>query len=279
MNIQDSITGAHAAIAKALVEDPESHNALFYLAQIHIQLDLDYARAEQIIRRGMELYPGGDWWHGFLAGIAFREGRHAEALKLILEELKIVQGTDRPSLLTALAGIFLNSGNYERAIETTDEGLTLVGKSPARGIILLRRAEALYALGREAEAAKVLEEAWQLGGLEIPHEFAATFAALGEHERALRVLNTAVIAPGIRMPFISAYVYTGDLDKAFEILERAVEDHDSSVLESWHSAKALDLIRSDPRFVALEARKEAKVTHTEAFLGGRISDATASESI
>ncbi len=266
LTIEEASAGAHRAIERSLAVNPDSPDALFFLAQIFIQLDLDYASAEDTIKRGLELMPNGRWWPVFLANIAFREGRDDEAMRLLRMAYTFDFTSEKAVFLSLYAWNLLNTGENERALAVSDEILPLVDGGEPRTEALLIRTSALIALQRMDEARSVIDEAWLLGGTHKPEAFAAAYVALGETEKAETILSRARMAPRNRGFFAAGYVALGKYDKFFDTVRAGILDHDPSVIGKLPLYAGLEQVRSDPRFGELVALLESKETRTARYL-------------
>ncbi len=66
--------------------------------------------------------------------------------------------------------------------------------------------------------------------------------------------NRGHIVPGYQSP--------GDINKAFEMIKRRIEDHDKSLLDIIRPGVWIDEIRHDPRYREMITLPESKETHT-----------------
>jgi TolB-like protein/cytochrome c-type biogenesis protein CcmH/NrfG len=266
MSLAEATEGAHAAIDRSLALDSDSVEALFYLAQIYIALDLDYARAEETIERGRRIAPELLWWNAFLADISAREGRAADARRYMTMDLARAQESDDPTFLLAYADVLLGSDVAEQVLEYASDALDLIGEGVERARGLRIQAEALIELGRLDEAQPLIAEAWRLSGAQTPESFAYLFAATGEVERARKVLAETPMGPNNRRDFARAHLALGQPELVFEILRAGIEDHDRSIVGSLLILRDYDPLRDDPRFIELIDFLESKVTHTASYV-------------
>ena len=264
LSVTESAERAHAFIEKALALNPESVTALFFLAQVHLRLDLDYASAERVTRRGLEIYPEGVWWNTFLAGVASREGRRREASLYMEMDYLRDHGEDRPDWLLLNANGSNLSGDYDGALRFTEEALNLVGAG-RRAEVLVVQVDALIGLGRLDEARAVIAEAWRLSGAVAPETFAYFFAATGELERARSILDGMQVRSGNRYHIARGYYALNDHDKVFDILREGIEDRELKVVDAMHSVTIFSELEGDPRLDELRALLASKETYTPRF--------------
>ncbi len=246
---------ATGAALKALEIDDslaEAHGALGLVKTIH---DMDWAGAEREYRRALELNPGyanaHHWYAMSLSGL----GRHDEALA----HIKQAQELDPLSLIiNANVGFILyNSRRYEEAIEQLRKALAMDSNFPEvheyLGFTYLQKS--MY-----REAVAELQTALKLspGNLEVIAGLGHAYAVSGNRAEARKMLDdlTERSRRGHSLPWVMAVVYTGlgDKDRAFEWLQKAVEERNIGLL-MWIKVNPLfDPVRSDPRFADLLRR-------------------------
>jgi TolB-like protein len=245
----DAFPRAKAAAIKALeLNDllPEAHNALAFAKH---SLEWDWAGAEQIYQRAMEINPNfatARHWHGFYLGML---GRVDEALA----EMRRAQELNPASLIIRThLGLMLYLGRrYDEAIEELRQTLGMDDYFPAAHYFL---AWAYVQKGMYEDTITHLEKALavspgspdRIGALGHAH---AVFKRRGLAQKALKELHKLS-----ERRFVSAYdfaiIYVGldEADQAFKWLERAYEERSFSMLMSLKAEPRLDTLRSDPRF-------------------------------
>jgi serine/threonine-protein kinase len=245
---------AKAAARRALELDPasaEAHTSLAYQLCFH---DWDWTAAERAFVRSLELQPsyatGHQWYAEFLVMV-------------------------------------------ERGDEAIAEARRARELDPLSTVIAVTHADVLYFCRRFEEAATVLRTALQVDPSFVHGhtDLGRTCSQLGLHDEAIAAYRTAArlremdpdTMPGLghayamagrvedarrvlarldelrRTGFVSAHgsavihVALGETDRAFEWLERAIEERDSGLV--WLRVNPrLDAVRDDPRFLALMAR-------------------------
>jgi len=246
---------AKAAAIKALeLNDllPEAHNALAFAKH---SFDWDWAGAEQIYQRAIELNPNfatARHWHGFYLGML---GRVDDALA----EMRRAQELNPLSLIIRThVGLMLYWGRrYDEAIEQLRQTLEMEPDFAAAHYFL---AWAYEQKGMYEETITNLQKALavspgspdRVGALGHAH---AAFQRRGYAQKTLKELHKLS-----ERRFVSAYdfaiIYVGldEEDQAFKWLERAYEERSFSMLMSLKAEPRLDTLRSDPRFQDLVRR-------------------------
>jgi eukaryotic-like serine/threonine-protein kinase len=246
---------AKSAALKALEFDPnlsEAHASLGFLRRF---FDWEWSSAEREFRSAVRLNPGystGRRWYGqFLAGM----GRHDEAIAEVRHALDL----DPLSVIihTALGDVLFYARRYDEAIAIYRKALELDPDFSAGQSDLAR---ALEHSGRVDEAIRGYERAIALAGGSTADPsigLANACAAAGRRDEALAVLeelkrrrDRQYVSP---WGLASIYARLGERDAALDWLERAYDEHDSTLV--WLKVHPrFDALRSEPRFVALVKR-------------------------
>ncbi|MBI4512831.1 MAG: tetratricopeptide repeat protein [Gemmatimonadetes bacterium] len=226
----------------------EAHTSLAYAA---FYLDWDWAAAEREFRRAIELnphYPGAHHWYAdFLSAM----GRHEEAIP---EAVRARELDPLSSSVGSAVGWALYLGRrYDEAIE---EYRKIVGAHPnfVPGHFFLGLA--YEARGLFPQAIGEFQMAISLSDSSVAYlaALAHTYAVAGDRARAaslleqMKRLSTQHYVSGYWIAEIHAAL--GEIDEAFEWLERASEEP-SSWMVYLRVDPRLDPLRSDPRFDAL----------------------------
>jgi serine/threonine-protein kinase len=254
---------AREAANKALKLDDTLAEAYTSLANILTEYEWNWHEAETHYLRALELNPNyvtaHHWYSRFLSWMA----RHEEAI----HEAKAAQDLDPLSVVVSnnLSLVFYHAGQYNQAKEQAEHTLEMdpnyflahamlawAYQEEARTIINADLRKTKY-----EEALSEFKKALGLGAppsLYVPDE-GIIYALMGDQRKASEVLTkleqmvanhqyveTASIA--------SLLTALGEKDKALDLLEKAFEKRDSSLVmlkvdRSW------DSLRSHPRFVAL----------------------------
>ncbi len=242
---------AKASAARALQLDPALGDAHFSLA-ICAEYAFDWAGAERQFRRGLELSPssalGHLWYSRFLAIM----GRHREVLvhRTISADLDPLS----PYAVQSVGGYWSVMGEYDQAIERFRRALEL---EPGFGLARQGLGLAQILNGQREEGLAELEAAAAIqGGVRTRSVLGYAYGLAGRQDKARRILAD-FLAQQQRGPFPAlaiAHVYLGlgDLDHAFEWLEKAIDQRDLSATLQWDSLYAP--LRQDARYGRLLRR-------------------------
>ncbi|HEY0051348.1 MAG TPA: protein kinase, partial [Pyrinomonadaceae bacterium] len=237
------------AAQQAIALDPElaeGYAALGFAAQMG---DFDWETAENYFRRAIELNPNysiGRVWHAYHLGMC---GRFDEAFDQVNKALELDPFT--PIVRQTLNWVLFYSRRYEEAIAGT---YRLIEKEPHYGLAHLFLIGVLARAGRYDEAIKVGHDAVALLG-RSPHTLCwltAAYAAAGRNDETRALIGEIenLSATHYVSPYLLAMIYAnlGDAEKAFELLDKALEIRDGRL--SW--------LAVDPHFdtVAADARYE-----------------------
>jgi eukaryotic-like serine/threonine-protein kinase len=208
--------------AKAVELDPSSAEAYSALGFATVCHDFDWAVAEGMHRRSIEINPNYATGHHWYAFHLMMEGRFNEGLDqmLLTRELdplspSVLQALgwcyyharrfdesiatyrnmldavpEFPYGLVTLSWILRHTGAFEEAVQTAEKALELSGGGT---FYVAALGQAYAAAGREADARKVLDRLAQLSvhGYVSPYQLSLIHLHLGERERALQLLLEA----------------------------------------------------------------------------------------
>jgi DNA-binding winged helix-turn-helix (wHTH) protein/TolB-like protein/Flp pilus assembly protein TadD len=251
--VDDLFVKVRSAATRALALDPGSADAHAALAQVYFH-DLDWKRAEAEFRRALELNPSSDVAHGQYTYLLLFTGRAEEAVEHVRRAQEIDPLTPTWS---CLLGFALDcAGRNEEAVRHLEEtarlhpnvvpvylhlGMALTnGGQPRRGVEMFQRS-----LDLGAEPSQLLAmQAW-------------AYALAGERELALRIVRDLetraqrepVAASGIAL----AWTGLGDLDRAFEWLDRGLE-HRLFLVRTVTIHRGFAPVRADPRYAEVRRR-------------------------
>jgi eukaryotic-like serine/threonine-protein kinase len=240
-----------AAAQKAIDLDPTLAETRAVFGLMKFQFEWDWAGAEKELKRAQELnpnYPTAYQWYSILLR---QRGRVEESLAQVRKALELDPLS--PVLAWNLAESYLVMQRDDEALETARKILEVDPNFPGARFIM----GLIYAdQGKFTEALSELKQLRQLVGEGHPYGLGMlgfVYARAGKNAEALKVLNRllemskqgAVVSSEVAL----AYTGMGDKDKAFEWIDRAVEEHDQvigylKILPAWGS------LRSDPRYMA-----------------------------
>jgi serine/threonine-protein kinase len=229
----------------------DAHTSLAYGTMLY---EWDWPAAEREFRRAIAADPdypvAHHWYADFLCG----RGRLDEALK----EMRRAQELDPLSRITGveLAWVYYLMGRNPEAEAALDQVLRL---DPAYSHAHFATGLLALAAGRPGDAVVALRRSLELGGF-TAHAAGALVgacAASGDRQAALAELDalTARAATEYVPPFafVAAYAGMGDLDRAFEWLERGIAERDVLLPENFFEP-LLDPLKRDARYARVAAR-------------------------
>jgi tetratricopeptide (TPR) repeat protein len=242
------ISQAKAAANKALELDGSLGEAHFDLG-VCAEFEFDWLTADREFRKGLALTPESAVGHLWYAKYLALTGRKSEVLthRRIAAELDPVS----PYALQAVAGYFSVMGRYDQAIELFRNALTI---EPRFGLSHQGLGVAYLLKGMHGEAIAELKAANELmGGPKRMALLGYAYGVAGEREEAYRILNDFLVqfrrGPFPALSIAQVYIGLGEKDRAFEWLDRAIDQRDLDVTLQWDSP--YESLRADPRFVNL----------------------------
>lgn len=245
---------AKAAVLKALELDDALGEAYASLGFFRFLYEWDFAGAETSFKRSLALngnYAEAHHWYSiYLANL----GRHSEAER----EAKRAVELDPLSLLMNMTAAlnFYCAREHDKAIKQLQRVLELephfmVALSVMGNVLVQKK---LYEQAI-SEFQKVLELVKGPSVVEVSVKaiIAQAYGRWGNRKEALKLLEE-VTAAGTASWYSIAGIYAalGEVDSAFESLNKAYEQHDLSLV-SLKVDPSLDGVRSDPRFNRLMA--------------------------
>ncbi len=245
---EDVLPPARDAIRRALEIDPDYAPAYARAALIEGALQGDLAAAARHIERGLALDPS----NLDLLGVAIKIARRLNRLDLALELSEYVAARDPINTYgyEQLAISYFNVGRFVDAARACRRGLELNPQAMTLHGLL---ADTLLDTG---DAAAALEQ-YRLEPMESYRLYGAylAYAALGDDAQSQAALEQVLSQYGRTSPYYiaTALAYRGEIDRAFEWLDRAVE-YRASPLGVIASDPWLRNLHSDPRWMPLLRR-------------------------
>jgi serine/threonine-protein kinase len=252
MSPKDAMPLAKAAIAKALVLDPELPEAHTVSAVIASVYDWDWARAEREFKRSLELDPNLALTHYRYAWVYLSPmGRHDEAIAemkraMELEPLSLVQGAN-------FAAVYMYARQFDNALDQAKKTYDL-DPSMVTGQNWMCRS--YNAKGMYAESLAISEKTAQTN-FPFFHDISYAYAKSGRRQEAEAVINKW--KENEKSKYImnywvaSSYAALGEKEAAFAELEKAFQAHDW-FLPRIKTDPFMDPLRDDPRFKDLIRR-------------------------
>lgn len=250
------IPSAREATERALSLDPASAKAHVVRAMLY-EFDFDWQNAESEYRRAVELSPSLDFARNNYAFFLSSMGRHDEALAELEQQRLRDPINERLGLLQK--GIVLTQARrFDEALEAYRAAQAV---EPSREIPHFSLGYAYAGKGLYAEAAKHFEiSVERLGGYDKYSQpliyLAAVYAKIpGRQGRAREILSRVERNDQYASPAVMAAAYSalGDHDKAIALLEQAYIRHDP-LLRYIGTGYEYDVLRNDPRFLDLLRR-------------------------
>jgi tetratricopeptide (TPR) repeat protein len=234
---------ARHAIQQALAIDPQNGGAYAALAGIEMNYDWDFVMASQHLQQALKLNPGDA---GILRTAARLEqilGRNDDAIDLYRQSIVL----DPLSGHFGLGVSLYRAHRLEEAADSLRMELSLTPGGAVTqhrlGLVLLAQGDAPAAL---AEINQEPDDGWRLAGLAIVQH------ALGDAGASDAALEELIERFSADMAYqvADAYAFRGEIDNAFEWLERAYESRDSG-LTSLLLDPLLTNLHDDPRWEPL----------------------------
>jgi tetratricopeptide (TPR) repeat protein len=249
LSYKDAVGKADAALEKGLSLDPDSAEAHKATGKLK-SYKWDWEGAKKELERAAELAPGDPEARVAYSYVILALGQFEEAIAGLKRAIQIDPSIDPYGIM--LAEWYGNSRRYDEAITLFLESIQSDPNNPR----LYNSLSWVYASkGMYAEAVAAAEKS--LEKLRAPDKtffhlnVAMVYAFAGRRTDALKLLDEYLTSQKGKPveSFIIAEVYSllGEKDKAFEWLDRAIQDH--AYMTIWLKIdKPLDNIRSNPRF-------------------------------
>ncbi len=239
---------------QALDLDPDSPAGHNSMALVHTFGDWDWRRAEAAYRRTLQLAPGREWAHQTYGLFLATQGRLDDAL----EHMEIARRIDplRPDTIMWLASLHMWRDEPEAALSRWQEANEIDPFYPGLQQTVLAGHCGTDLHGPAFEAIE--------GGMQrypkdpmVMGDLAYCLAVSGDGARAREVL--AAMRDQSPIMYVSpvsqalVHVGLGEIDAAFQLLERGFRDREPQLLYLQLSP-TWEPLRGDPRFDALVAR-------------------------
>ena len=245
---------AREAAERSLRFDSTQAMAWALLGQTAIALEMDFQRAEPMVRRALALNPREPEAHLLLSAAAMVAGRMDESV----EEARL--GWEADTLSAASAAVYL----WTLLIAQRDAAIAPAlarARSAFSDESYRRTFDGVARLTRGDPAGALEELSWQFYGGNYASVRARALLALGRPEAA-RAMVDSMVSYAERNYFnaygiAETYGEIGDRDRAFAWLDRAV-DQRTMWLIAIRQDRAFAALRSDPRWAVLMRRLEGR---------------------
>jgi len=237
---------------KALEIDDTLAEAYASLGYISTFYDWNWTVAEKEFKRALELNPNSSITHENYSEFLVVTGQYDEAII----EVKRARDIDPLSVyINSIVSLELfYAGMYDEAIEDLQNTITM---NPNYFLSHYFLGQAYQGKSMFGEAIAEFEKAVDLSG-GVPFiitDLAITFYEFGKKDKAEKLFDSLKkMSEDEYVPptfFYLIHKVRGDMDHAFEWLERACNEHDHSLL--WYREHPIDIYRipDEPRFKAL----------------------------
>lgn len=248
-NYPEAVRRSREDAKKVIALAPNLPAGYRIVSQIQAEVDSDCPAAEKSLKHALELAPEDSDTLALSGRIAMCQGRLEEAVTVTQQALRL--DPLRPLELTLLGQYLRDLGRYEEAHTTLQRALDL--NPHDFSMIHELQGEVYLAQGRPKEALEAMEKE-PAGYL---HELGLSLAyfALVRKKESDEALAKLIAESPDNSPYQIAqvYAYRGEVDHAFQWLNRAYEQHDSGLLFFKVDWK-LKSLRGDPRAAELSRR-------------------------
>jgi serine/threonine-protein kinase len=251
---EEAYARAREAAEKALELDDDLGEAHTSLGGVLSDYDWNWAEAKREYKRAIELNPNYATAHYWYADHLSRMGRHDEAIR----EARFAQEIDPLSLISnhMVAWVLYFARRHDDAVEQARRTLELDDAYVASYRLLGWASEETERFD-EAIAAHERAAALSSGSPNFKGPLGRALALSGRKGRALRILEELLASsrttPVSALDVAVIHSAMGDVDRAFQWLTRACDEHADHVPYLKVSPR-VDSLRSDPRFEALMQR-------------------------
>jgi tetratricopeptide (TPR) repeat protein len=232
---------------------------------VRLYFDWDWPAAGRELERAVELDPNDSVIRHGYGDYLLVMGKPEEALR----QMELGRQGDPASPIAAapVVGHLLFLRRYDEVIE---EARLLLESDSNFPLVREFLVEALWIRGEHDEALRLLRERWSVRAPEILDALDRGYRESGPSGAVLAIgdflASEARAKPANPMSLARYFAWGGDLDRAFEALERAIEEREPGVLHVM-VFPGFDVLKSDPRFTLLMDRVGLPPTQ-EAHLAG-----------
>ena len=241
--VKVGFTQAREAVQQALQIDPLLSEAFAVQGRIYWSYDWDWAKADESTKRALELAPGNAASLLTAGRLALNSGRFDKAIALLKQSIAIEPLRAYTYIIMAQAHYY--AGNFPEAEAASRKALEL---NPASPVTNYRLAMVQLEQGKyEAALESILKEpheGWRFSGLPLVYY---KLNRKAESDAALKELITKYSQEGAYQ-VAEAYAYRGEIDLAFQWLERAYQQRDPGLTEMKVS-RLLKNLHSDARWL------------------------------
>ena len=223
--------------------------SLAYLRARYSLLRFDYGSADRYARQALNENPNSIGANDLQGLLSLHQGNLDEARASFRRAIDA--GGAVPNILRWHVRTLRASRQPTEVAEFIERVLGLVPGDYGKGRLPLNQAGAYAALGELERATKLVDQAWTLCGPQHPEIFAAALATTGRVDRAVAILRKLEAGGSNRrlnlVDVISAYVALDDLDGAFRWITKGIDARHFEVVTWMHSCTDRRLL-DDPRW-------------------------------
>lgn len=249
------VPDARDALQQALEFGPDLAETQLALGSFLLFLDLDLAGAEAAARKAVALDPNSAMCHMFLGIVLAQRDKHVEARAMLRRAREL--DPLFPLMFANSAVVALKAGESREAIEYATQAIAI---NPEFWVGYLHLGRAQLELGNYDAALGAFANAEKYSGDNSSRAAAARayiLARLGRKDEARDVLAELMSRATGRFvpPYYIALVHAGlgEVDPAFEWLERGLDAHDYVCLD-LPDDRRFEVLRSDLRYESLVNR-------------------------
>jgi TolB-like protein/Flp pilus assembly protein TadD len=241
---EDGLAAARAAIARALALDPELAEAHLAHGTLLQWIEFDFEAAERANLRAVELSPGSAAGHNALAAFYLDRGRIEEARGQFRKAVALDPLALSPR--ANLAFVEFVSRDYAAA---EAQASRVVELAPDHFVGYYMLGAALSFRGRHDEAIDAERRAVERDPASPSTRIALGFvhARAGNRDSALAIAAAVDERGGSLKEIALVHAALGDIDRAFEYLERALATQPGN-LTNLDIDPSADPLRDDPRY-------------------------------
>jgi DNA-binding winged helix-turn-helix (wHTH) protein/tetratricopeptide (TPR) repeat protein len=260
---------ADTYLARSIAMAPDECMTFFLRGQAAYSLDLNYALSIEAFETARAKCPVLSGLIDLQMAFLHRQmGDFHTALEFLHTAHRGDTGHDQVFLFTAFALVLIDLGRYTEAVDYLDQAWEVSGKLNSFSVMLivLNRARACGLSGDKHCAQSSLDLGWSRFGNRSPHWFPDLFAMTGDVQQARSILSDMEEAHAAGKWVLAAeafrgYLYLGELDSAFDWLDRAIDDRQSQVITQIRSPRNFTQLHSDHRFQDALARLREMETY------------------
>jgi TolB-like protein/Flp pilus assembly protein TadD len=241
----DGFRRARDSAEKAIALDPKLATGYVALGLVQINHDWDWEGADASLKKAALLAPGSATVLGNRAYLTRNLGRVEEAVALYRHAIAL--DPLRANFHLALAYELYFLGRYEEAQAALQKAQEL---NPQLSSLHLTRGQILLSEGRQQEAMAEVEK--ETGDWEKLSGESLAYYALGRREESDKALKRLIVTHqnDCAYQIAEVYAYRGEVDKAFEWLDRAYQQRDPGAPE-LKTSPLMKGLRQDARYAEL----------------------------